>query len=280
MFYLVIVLIIGYPIIKGVNVMPKNKKVSNPKFIKTPKGSKHRTTLFTRKDYSQQFNEMQNDLRGSPPDQKLSYYKDFYKAIAKAADQRLVNLERLSKKEGYENVLEWSYRLAMYDIKAAFGEKAKRFNRKLPDDLRTVYKDIRNVLKFLEEPTSSKEGINEIYMKRAQTIEDRYGVKVNWQNIASLFESRLYQKTDSKYGSKTALKAIGFIQRNTDSILKALQEGKSISVRLGAKFSVANDEKKHLELISDENYDAALERTINNYLQYYKKDVKNLFRGF
>lgn len=233
-----------------------------------------------RLDYTKQFHELQNDLRGSPPENKLEYYKSFYRQIAKTADARLLALERLSKKSGYENVLEWSYRLAMYDIRSEFGEKAKRFNRKLPDDLRKVYKDIRNVLKFLEEPTSSKQGIDEVYLKRAQTIKDRYGVNVNWQNIAGLFESRLYQKTDSKYGSKTALKAIGFIQRNTEAILKALEEGKSISVRMGAKFEVINDEKKHLEIISDENYDYALERTINNYLQYYKKDVKNLFKGF
>ena len=233
-----------------------------------------------RLDYTKMFNQMQHDLRGSPTESKIEYYKSFYKQIAKTADARLLALERLSKKSGYENVLEWSYRLAMYDIHAAFGEKAKRFDRKLPDDLRSVYKDIRNVLKFLDEPTSSKQGIDEVYMQRAQTIQDRYNLKVNWQNIAGLFESRLYQKTDAKYGSKTALKAIGFIQRNTDTILKALQENKSISVRLGAKFDVTDENKKHLELISSENYDAALEKTINNYLQYYKKDVKSLFKGF
>ena len=59
-----------------------------------------------------------------------------------------------------------------------------------------------------------------------------------------------------------------------------MQEGKSISVRLGAKFDVVNEDKKHLELISSEDYDVALQRTINNYLQYYKKDVKTLFKGF
>lgn len=233
-----------------------------------------------RLDYSKMFNQMQTDLRGSPKESKLEYYKIFYKQIAKAADARLLSLERLAKKEGFENVLEWSYREAMYDIHAEFGEKAKRFNRKLPDDLRTVYKDIRSVLNFLESPTSSRQGIAEIYQKKSDTIYSRYGVKTDWQSIAGLFESRLYQKTDSKYGSKTALKAIGFIQRNTETILKALQEGKSISVRLGAKFDVANDEGKHLELISAEDYDVALQRTINNYLQYYKKDVKNLFKGF
>ena len=213
-------------------------------------------------------------------DQKIEYYKAFYKSIAKAADARLLALERLSSKEGYKDVREWAYKQAMYDIHSSFGQNAKRFNRKIPDDLTHIYKNIRNVLNFLEAPTSSKQGIDEIYQKRAQTIADRYGVKANWQSLAGLFESRLYQKTDSKYGSKTALRAIGFIQRNTDTILKALQEGKSISVRLGAKFDVTDEDKKHVELISAEKYDVELQRTINNYLQYYKKDVNSLFKGF
>lgn len=233
-----------------------------------------------RLDYTKQFNEMQNDLRGSPRDQKIDYYKDFYKSIAKAADARLLALERLSSKENYEHVREWAYKLAMHDIHESFGPQAKRFNRKIPDDLTKIYKRIRDVLNFLEAPTSSKQGIDEIYQKRADTIYKRYGIKTDWQTIAGLFESKVYQKTDSKYGSKTALKALGFIQRNTDTILKALQEGKSISVRLGAKFDVTDDTKKHVEILSSEDYDSEVERRINNYLQYYKKDINSLFRGF
>lgn len=239
-----------------------------------------RKKVGVRLDYTKQFNQMQQDLRGSPREDKIKYYKDFYKSIAKAADARLLALERLSGKEGYKDVKEWAYRQAMYDIHASFGQQAKRFNRKIPDDLTKIYKNVRDVLKFLEAPTSSKQGIDEIYQKRAETIKSRYGVSTNWQSLAGLFESKLYQKTDSKYGSKTALRAIGFIQRNTDTILKALQEGKSISVRLGAKFDVADEDKKHLELLSSENYDVELQRTINNYLQYYKKDVNSLFKGF
>lgn len=233
-----------------------------------------------RLDYTKQFNEMQNDLRGSPRDQKIEYYKAFYKSIAKAADARLLALERLSSKEGYENVREWSYKLAMHDIHSSFGPQAKRFNRKIPDDLTKVYKRIRDVLNFLEAPTSSKQGIDEIYQKRADTVYKRYGIKTNWQSIAGLFESKVYQKTDSKYGSKTALKALGFIQRNTDTILRALQEGKSISVRLGAKFDVTDNTKNHVDIISSEKYDSEVERRINNYLQYYKKDITTLFKGF
>ena len=236
--------------------------------------------LFKRLDYNKQFAEMQHDLRGSPKEEKLSYYKDFYKAIAKSADQRLVNLERLSQKEGYESVKEWAYKLAMYDIHSSFGPNAKRFNRKQPDDLRTVYKNIRNVLRFLDEPTSSKQGIDEVYQKRANTIRQRYNINVNWQSIAGLFESKLYEKTDTKLGSQTVLKALGVIQRNTHVILKALDDKKSIAVRMGNKFEVVDEEDKKVTIYSDEKYDAAVEDVVNRYLRYYKKDVKYLFRGF
>ena len=233
-----------------------------------------------RLDYSKQFNQMQHDLRGSPREVKLEYYKSYYKQIAKSADARLLALERLSGKENYEDVLQWAYKDAMSNIHRNFGQNAKRFNRKQPDDLRKVYKQIRDVLEFLEMPTSSKQGIDEIYQKKSDTIRQRYGVKTTWQSIAGLFESKLYQKTDSKYGSKTVLTAIGIVQRNTNTILRALEEGKSISVRMGAQVGDIIEDSKHLELVTSDKYDEAVQRTVNNFLHYYKTDVNKLFKGF
>ena len=49
-------------------------------------------------------------------------------------------------------------------------------------------------------------------------------------------------------------------------------------LRAEFEFDVADEDKKHLELLSSENYDVELQRTINNYLQYYKKDVNSLLK--
>ena len=216
-------------------------------------------------DYRRRFDTLQRGMKGLSTDQRREYLKDFYKQIAKAADQRLVNLESLSKKEGYKEVTQWAYRQAMRDIRAEWGEDAKRFNRKIPDNLNTIYKDINRVLNFLESPTSSKKGIDEVYTKRANTVNERYGVNVTWSNIGDLYNSILWEKVNKKYGSKTVLKAIATIQQDKKNIKKALTEGKPISVHIAEDPGTAEG-----------NGTLTVEETANKLLRYYKKDVKRL----
>lgn len=222
-----------------------------------------------KKDYTKQWLQMQKDLEGADRDFKLAIYKDFYRSIAKTADQRLVNLERLSQKEGYKNVLEWSYKDAMREIRGVYGQDARRFNKKQPDDIRSVHKNIRRVLSFLEAPTSSKQGIDEVYGKRANTINSKYGTNVNWSNVGDLYNSRLYRKTDSKYGSKTVLKAIGKIQENSKQVKKYLKQYQDWQEGKGKK----------PEFISLHIESTSVERTVNNMLKYYKKDLSQLIKN-
>lgn len=220
-------------------------------------------------DYTKQFLQMQKDLAGVDRDFKLAIYKDFFKSIAKAADQRLVNLERLSNKEGYENILSWAYKDAMREIRGIYGSDARRFNRVQPDDLRKVHKNIRRVLSFLEAPTSSKQGIDEVYGKRAATINSRYGTNVNWSNVGDIFNSRIYQKTDTKYGSKTVLKAIGHLQANQKEIKKYLKQYEDWQ----------NGKGKKPKFISMHIESTSVKRTVNNLLKYYKKDISRLYEN-
>ena len=210
-----------------------------------------------KQDYTAQFKKLYREVRGKPSSEKQEAYKQFYKRIAKVADQRLVEIERLAKQPGYKKVKQWAYKVAMREIKGLYGEGAKRFNRKPPSDLRMLYKNINRVLQFLEAPTSSKQGIQEVYEKRAATIQEKYGVSVDWSNIGDLFESALYKKVDSKYGSKTAIQAIGIIQADKKKVKKALKEQKPISMRVE---------------------DVDLNRTVNNFLHYYKKDLNSLLK--
>lgn len=225
-----------------------------------PKARKNKTaklnTIGELKDFRSEFEQLQRNTKGVEAWARNAAYREFYRKIAKAADQRLVNLERLAKKKGYKDVTQWAYAVAMRDIRGMFGEDAKRFNRKLPNNMNSVYKSINRVLDFLEAPTSSKSTIDLIYDKRAKTLNERYGTKLNWSNIGSLFESTLWKKVNSKYGSKTALKAIGQIQMNKKQILDALNNHKPISLRIEDDINV--------------------EETVNKFLRYYKKDVSSL----
>lgn len=215
-----------------------------------------------KKDYQLQYEQLQRATRGLDSDFKRAMYKDFYKKAAKAADQRLIELERLSKKKGYKEVTEWAYAKAQRDIRAMFGEDAKRFNRRIPDNLNSIYKDINRVLNFLNAPTSSVTGISEIYDKRAKTLNESYGVNLDWSTTGHLFESILWKKTGQKKGSATVLKAIGVIQTSKKEVKRSLKEHKPISI------SIPPDENGD----KDEN----VQYVVNNLLRYYKKDLNSL----
>lgn len=216
------------------------------------------------KNYQLEYEQLQRSLKGQPLWVKQAEYRKFYKRIAKAADNRLRRLEELSRDSKYKEVTEWSYKVAQKDIRDMFGSDARRFNKKLPDNLNTVYKDINRVLNFLNAPTSTKQQIDEIFVKRANTIKEKYDVDMSWSKTATVFDTVLWKKTGARKASATALKAIGVIQKNKAQIKRALKENKPISIILPSD----KDGKK----------DINLEATINHFLRYYKKDVKSLLK--
>ena len=216
------------------------------------------------KNYQFEYEQLQRSLKGQPLWVKQAEYRLFYKKIAKAADNRLRRLEELSRDPKYKEVTEWAYKVAQKDIRDMFGSDARRFNKKLPANLNTVYKDINRVLKFLNAPTSTKKQIDEIFVKRANTIREKYDVDMSWSKTATVFDTVLWKKTGARKASATALKAIGVIQKNKAQIKRALKENKPISIILPSD--------------KDGMKDINLESTINHFLRYYKKDVKSLLK--
>ncbi len=155
-----------------------------------------------------------------------------YKKLAKRADQRLNRLESLSKQKGYENVLSWGYRKAMKDIKYWAGEKAKRFNTKAPNNMNLLKAKIRDIQEFLSSATSTKRGITQVYKKRAETINEKYGTNFKWQDLANYFDRKTNEKLDMEYGSKTMLMAVGEIQSNEKQIIKSIRSGADIDLNI------------------------------------------------
>ena len=133
----------------------------------------------------------------------------YYKQIAKRADQRLVELEKLSKQTGYKEVTKYAYRKAMYDIKRWSGESGKmRFNRKAPETTRALLSKIHDIEDFLSSATSTKKGINTVYKKRADTLNKKYGTNFTWRSLANFVESKTFEKLSKKYGSDIVMRII------------------------------------------------------------------------
>ena len=52
-----------------------------------------------KKNYQKQYEQLQREMHGVKAWVKKEYYREFYKRIAKTADQRLVELERLVREK-------------------------------------------------------------------------------------------------------------------------------------------------------------------------------------
>lgn len=150
---------------------------------------------------------------------------DYYRRLAKTADERLVRLEALRHEKGFESVDKFAYARAMRDIEVWGG--GRRFNTKPPEDRRQFNEKISDILRFLQSPTSTKYGIKEVYQKRADKLNEKYGAEglhVTWKDIADLHDTGLLTTAKMALGSDTAWVSIGQVEHNADKIKEILKE--------------------------------------------------------
>lgn len=150
----------------------------------------------------------------------------YYRRLAKVADQRMVRLEKLATQPGFKGVMKFAYKEAD-DMLDFFG--SNRFNVKPPEDRRLFQEKIMTMRRFLTSPTSTKSGIIETYQKRAETLNERYGTNFTWKDLGEYFDKGLADKmAASHYESKTALYAIGKIQSTLDKIRHGVETNTNV----------------------------------------------------
>lgn len=180
----------------------------------------------------------------------------YYRRLAKQADQRLVRLEGYQHDRNFANVTQWAYARAQEDISKWSGPDAHRFNTAPPmkeaggqmvvdeQKLRSKLKDIRH---FLEAPTSTKKGIIEVYKNRVAKINKDHGTNFTWQDFAQFTESSTFEQLDMKYASKTVMKAIGVIQHEFKDVKGSIKE------------KMEEVKKNHVKLSDDDEVNAVIE---------------------
>ena len=181
-----------------------------------------------------------------------------YKKRAKLADQYMRRLEKLSNEKGYENVKQFAYARAVHDIETWSGEGKKRWDTKAPRTKQGILAKLADIERFLTSPTASKTGIKDIYEKRADTMNKRYGVDADWQKLAKYYQRGINTKFDARFGSKTSLIAIGKIQMNSKQIRKAIKSG-SVDEYVASTFSAE---------------DRPVRKAIERMLVKYEDDLK------
>lgn len=186
-----------------------------------------------------------------------------YRTLAKSADQRLVRLEQYSKDKSFKVATKWAYARAKHDIEVWSGKEAKRFNTAPPESDTELLSKIQDIKHFLESPTSTKKGIIEVYKKRADSInktmrkDDPNWKDLTWKDMAQYFDSKLHEKLDKKYGSKTALQVYANIKNNKEEIVEDIKQKKDIHIKVE---------------------DEVLQTTIENVLKDYSKEVRDALK--
>ena len=172
------------------------------------------------------------------PDETLVQY---YRRLAKTADQRMVRLEKASEEKYFKVATEWAYAKATRDIlkwiPPGDNKSTKlRFNTKPPEGEDLIAK-INDIKSFLSSPTSSKQGIINVYKKRADTVNKKYGTNFTWKQLAKYYDSGQAELWDAKFGSKTALMTIASLQKNKKKLVKAIKEADRKDIRINSKDS-------------------------------------------
>ncbi len=152
--------------------------------------------------------------------QKKSQYRlqleNEVKPMLQEANMKLLNLETLSKKEGFEGVKDFAYYNAMRDIRALRGEEYKRFN--MPKNTHQLEKTKRSLEKFLGATSSTKAGIVDIYERNAASLNDKFGSNYTWQQMGQFLKAAGFEDLKKEYDSETAI-----------IMLKALFENQNLS---------------------------------------------------
>ena len=155
----------------------------------------------------------------------------YYHRLAKTADQRLVRLESYEHDKYFKPATQWAYSRAQHDLQKWTGQgpgaKKLRFNTAAPKDPEKLISKINDIKTFLSSPTSTKKGIIDVYKKKADTVNERYGTKFTWQTLAKYYESGQAEYWESLFGSKTALKTIGEMQKKGKTVVEKMRDAEN-----------------------------------------------------
>lgn len=125
------------------------------------------------------------------------------KPMMQKANMMLTNLEQLAKTEEFAGIEQFAYRNAMQQIKEIRGSGYKRFN--IPKNTHQLEKTKRALEKFMDSPTSSKKGIEQLYEKNADWFNKQMGSKYSWQKMGSFLQAAEFEDLKADYFSKTAI---------------------------------------------------------------------------
>jgi len=91
------------------------------------------------------------------------------------------------------------------------------------NNINSLQGQINAVKRFLDAPTSAKKSIDELFKRRADSLNEHYGTNFEWQDLANVFdradENNYYQR-----GAKSYLKAVSYLKDNEAEIMDEIYD--------------------------------------------------------
>lgn len=199
-------------------------------------------------------------------------YKE-YKTLADRADKRLLRLERLAAKndEKYQNVLAYAYNKAQKAIEHWDGKKfdKPRFARKTPRTDEELAMKIKDIQEFLEMNTSTKSGIDKVYKKRADSLNEKFGTDFTWQDWARFGSRGYWDRTDGRFTYNEMIK-VAKVQKQKADTIKAYNKFKK-HFKTGPGNVKPSDVRKNTRMLNKEFKQLGLDN--NNLLSELKDEL-------
>lgn len=134
------------------------------------------------------------------------------KPMMQKANAMLLNLEKLAKTEEFAGIEQFAYRNAMQAIKEIRGPGYKRFN--MPKNTHQLEKVQREIEKFMQSPTASKEGIEGLYEKNAAWFNEQIGSNYSWQKMGSFLQAAEFEELKADYFSTVAITIVAQLYKH------------------------------------------------------------------
>lgn len=170
------------------------------------------------------------------PVQRINEFKSLYHTLAMRADRRLIAIEK-NTDPSYNKMSAFAYNMARTMIKGQFGDYTgkMRFDKKTQlkknatalDKInyeRQIKSQLKDVLRFLSAPTSSKMAIQNLYEKKARKLSRTLHTKVDWEDMAEYFESEVWENRKSYGPSDVVLRAMMIIKKKVPKDLENFNE--------------------------------------------------------
>ena len=174
-----------------------------------------------------------------------------YRLLVERANKRLLRLERSGQtgSPAYRSVVHSGAKASA----SSSGAKV-RFTKSNPKNERTLRARMNAVQSFLEAPTSTRKGYEELRKsygpKVSKTFRKKYGLDLTGDQIDALFDSHLWERLEQDYGSQTAVKIISSIQKGKGDVGRTMKS-------IGAKrLHLSEGQKEDVKEIIGEWVDA------------------------